>query len=211
MQTGLAADLRRYPALWSVLIAALVCFPFVVSLADNQISALARWLLVVDVTRAGSVDIARLLEEMEPWRWFTPALIHFSLMHLVFNGLLAVLFGRPVEAALGHTGCMALLLWLMLAGNLTQVAFSATPYFGGLSGMVYGLVGYVAVMQRLQPASPLWHLPPGLIPSLLAFLVLFSTGITEYFGLHIANAAHWGGLAAGVAAALLIGLVWQKR
>ena len=210
MQTGLAADLRRHPALWSVLIAALVCFPFVVSLADNEISGLARWLLVVDVTRAGSVDIARLLEDREVWRWFTPALIHFSLMHLVFNGLLAVLFGRPVEAALGHLGCLVLLLWLMLAGNLAQVAFSATPFFGGLSGMVYGLVGYVAVMQQLQPANPLWYLPKGLIPSLLAFLVLFSTGITEYFGLYIANAAHWGGLLGGVAAALIVGLLWRK-
>jgi membrane associated rhomboid family serine protease len=37
--------------------------------------------------------------------------------------------------------------------------------------------------------------------------VIFSTGITEPFGLHVANAAHWGGLIAGAA----LGLVWRAR
>jgi membrane associated rhomboid family serine protease len=42
--------------------------------------------------------------------------------------------------------------------------------------------------------------------TLLAFLVLFSTGITEPFGLMVANAAHWSGLIAGG----LVGAVWPR-
>ena len=38
---------------------------------------------------------------------------------------------------------------------------------------------------------------------LLIFLVIFSTGITEPFGLNVANAAHWFGLATGALLALV--------
>ncbi len=211
MNSPIVMDMRRHPVLWLVLAAAAVCYPFVASLSDNEISAVSHALLVVDVYAPGDVSLARLVADMEVWRWFTPALIHFSLMHIGFNGLLLVLFGRPVEAGIGHVGFAVLTLWVALVSNAVQVLFNESPFFGGLSGVVYGLIGYVAVMQRLQPASPLWFMPPGLIPSLLVFLVLFSTGITELFGLHIANAAHWGGLGAGVLAGLVVGFAWQRR
>ena len=71
------------------------------------------------------------------------------------------------------------------------------PIFGGLSGVAYGLLGFVLVMGRLVADRPAWRLPAGLSGSLLFFLVLFSTGITEGFGLFVANSAHWFGLLAG--------------
>ena len=80
------------------------------------------------------------------------------------------------------------------------------PLFGGLSGMAYGLLGYLLVMARRAPQDLRWQLPKGFSISLLIFLVVFSTGITEPFGLHVANAAHWSGLICGALLALLPGV-----
>jgi membrane associated rhomboid family serine protease len=61
-------------------------------------------------------------------------------------------------------------------------------------------------MQRRFPSAAAWRLPPGLSIGLLMFLVVFTTGVTEPFGLYVANAAHWGGLLAGATAAAL----WRR-
>ncbi len=211
MLAAIIADLRRYPALWGLLGAAIICYPFVVSLAENEISWLSAKLLILDVYHAKEVSLAQLWADAQIWRWFTPVLIHFSAMHLIFNVAIAVEFGRRVELGIGHLGFALLAVWLAVASNLTQLQFSESPFFGGLSGVVYGLIGFTLVMARLQPLAPMWRVHQGFVIALLAFLVVFSTGITEFFGLHIANAAHWGGLIAGGVAGLAWGLYCRAR
>ncbi len=94
--------------------------------------------------------------------------------------------------------------------NLAQYAVGPTALFGGLSGVAYGLLGFVLTMGRLVPDVPEWQFPPAIGIALLVLLVAFTTGITEPFGLFVANGAHWGGLAAGVASALVVG-GWRSR
>ncbi|MEY3042958.1 MAG: hypothetical protein RLZZ174_2040, partial [Pseudomonadota bacterium] len=66
----------------------------------------------------------------------------------------------------------------------------------------YGLLAYLMVQQRLRP-RPAYRLPPALPGLLLVLLALLATGVTEPFGLAIANGAHFGGLAAGALWGLL--------
>ncbi|MFV2089743.1 MAG: rhomboid family intramembrane serine protease [Pseudomonadales bacterium] len=188
----------RFPVLSGVLVLAVVIFPFSLPIADGELTVVARWLTLTDLTTD-----AGLLESIELWRWFTPVFLHFSVLHLVFNVAVVTDLGRRVESIRGSKQLAFSIVVIGVLSNLGQYAVAGNPVFGGLSGVAYGLLGYVLVSQRRFPDQPGWHVHPGFAFSLLIFLVLFSTGVTELFGLHVANAAHWVGLVAGGSLALL--------
>lgn len=194
--------LLRYPGLTLLITLACAAFPFSLPLADGHLSEIGRWLTIVDPQRAPPTLWA-LLAEGRIWRWFTPVLLHFSVLHLAFNCAVTIELGRRVEGELRASGFWLVVLTLSVVSNLGQYASGAGPLFGGLSGVAYGLLGFVLVMARRRPGVFAWRLPQGVALGLLAFLVLFSTGVTESFGLFVANAAHWFGLAAGAGLALL--------
>lgn len=198
--------LARYPGLTLLILLAVAVFPFSYPLSDGTLTPVAAWLAILDPrVPAGSLpSLPALLAELDVWRWFTPMFLHFSVMHLGFNCAITVELGRRVERRLGGGGLWLLVLLLAGVSNLAQYAFGASPVFGGLSGVAYGLLGFVVAMARLTPGEPAWQLPGGLAVVLVVFLVIFSTGVTEPFGLFVANAAHWAGLVTGVAAALLL-------
>jgi GlpG protein len=77
--------------------------------------------------------------------------------------------------------------------NLAQYVFVG-PYFLGMSGVVYGLIGYIWIRGKLDPGSGLL-LHRATVTMALIWLVLGLTGV-----LGVANGAHVGGL--------LIGMVW---
>ncbi|QSX33634.1 rhomboid family intramembrane serine protease GlpG [Shewanella avicenniae] len=127
------------------------------------------------------------------WRLFTPSLLHFSLLHIAFNMLWWWYLGGRIENALGSG---RLLLLLIVAGtlpNMVQFFFSG-PDFGGLSGVVYGLIGYSWVMSQWAPQRGL-VLQPSLMGFMLLSLVL---GFSGAMGDNIANSAHLAGLLAGL-------------
>ncbi|WP_298440694.1 rhomboid family intramembrane serine protease GlpG [uncultured Ferrimonas sp.] len=139
------------------------------------------------------------LSDGQYWRLFTPSLIHFSAAHVVFNLLWWWQLGGKIER---HQGVGTLLTLLLVAGTLPNVAqyFLAGPGFGGLSGVVYALVGYCWISGWRDPASPLL-LPKAYIGMLLLWLVLGFSGFMD-----MANGAHLGGLLVGVVQGL-----WDRR
>lgn len=136
-----------------------------------------------------------------PWRWFTPALLHDGVMHLLGNAVLFYWFGIRIESRDGPGRMIVLVLLTMLSGNLLQFLWAGTPFFGGLSGVVYGLFGYALVAPRV--GGPTYAVHPGLFGLLVLLLLVASLGMLEPFGLHIGNGAHWGGLFGGMLLALL--------
>lgn len=127
------------------------------------------------------------------WRVFTPSLVHFSAMHIIFNLLWWWYLGGKIENRLGMK---PLLILLLVAGTLPNVMqfYLAGPNFGGLSGVVYAVVGYTWIMGVRRPESGI-GLPPAYIGFMLLWLVF---GFTDMFGLSIANGAHVGGLMVGI-------------
>ncbi|MCH1920331.1 rhomboid family intramembrane serine protease GlpG [Shewanella sp. A3A] len=127
------------------------------------------------------------------WRVFTPSLLHFSLMHIAFNMLWWWYLGGRIENSLGSG---RLLLLLVVAGTLPNMVqfFFDGPNFGGLSGVVYGLIGYSWVMSQWAPQRGL-VLRPALMGFMLLSLVLGFSGV---MGDNIANNAHLAGLLAGL-------------
>ena len=198
--------LARYPGLTMLIALALLVFPFSRALATGELTAVAAWLTILDPRLFDDTlpSLPELVAQGQVWRWFTPVLLHFSVLHLAFNCAVVIELGRRVEAGLGTAGLWLVVVFLGVVSNLIQYGFGSGPMFGGLSGVAYGLLGLVVTLNRLRPAAPVWRLPPGLTLGLLVFLVIFTTGITEPFGLFVANAAHWAGLGAGIAAGLIL-------
>lgn len=147
----------------------------------------------LDVARIGWNGLAD-IREGEYWRLLTPCFVHFSVFHLLGNLVWMFDVGRQVEAAHGTLTLAAMVLVFGVASNYGQYIVEG-PYFGGLSGVIFGLIGYVLVMARFAPGS-------GLVMSnfnaifALTWFVVCTTGLVG----PIANVAHGVGLALGVAA-----------
>ena len=131
------------------------------------------------------------------WRFVTPAFIHFGWLHIVFNSLWLWDLGGRVERVLGHFNMFMLFLVIAVVSNVSQFAFEGASLFGGMSGVVYGMLGFSWVAPLLQPA---WRIQPSKAIMLLmvGWLLACMMGVVEVldFGA-IANAAHVGGLVCG--------------
>lgn len=127
----------------------------------------------------------------EVWRLITPCFVHFGVFHLGFNMMWMLDVGRQIEAAYGTLALAAMVLVFGVGSNYGQYGVSG-PYFGGMSGVIFGLFGFVMVMSRFAPAS-------GLVMSnanavlMLGWFVVCMTGLVG----PIANVAHGLGLALG--------------
>ncbi|WP_354622622.1 rhomboid family intramembrane serine protease [Psychromonas sp. MME2] len=81
------------------------------------------------------------------------------------------------------------------------------PYFGGLSGVVYGLVGYCWLFGKLNKQSKI-NLPNAYFGFLLGWLVL---GFIDILPVNVANYAHLAGLFTGIILAIICSLPIFKR
>ncbi len=149
---------------------------------------------VTDRTMGFAEHLAAGLPEVrhgEIWRLFTPVIMHANFIHLLFNMLWFRDLGSLIEDR-QSTGYLAgLVLVFALVSNLTQYLFVG-PIFLGLSGVVYGLVGYVWLRGKLDPGSGLFLLPINFAMQIIWFCIGF-LGASN-----MANGAHAGGLVAGL-------------
>ncbi len=124
------------------------------------------------------------------WRLFTPILLHLSLPHIIFNMLCFVQFAGMVERIEGPIHVAVLILVMGALSNLAQYAFSG-PAFGGMSGVVYGLVGYIWIRNKVDFTSG-YSIHPNqwIVLIIWFFLCMFSD--------RIANEAHYAGLVSGI-------------
>jgi GlpG protein len=129
----------------------------------------------------------------EVWRLFTPMFLHFNIAHIFFNMLWLRDLGSMIEAR--KNSRFLLLLTLVLAGtsNVGQYLYKG-PDFGGMSGVVYGLLGYIWMQGRFNPASKL-SLSPQTVALMIVWFFVCLAGLVG----PIANTAHGVGLAVGIA------------
>ena len=127
------------------------------------------------------------------WRLFTPMFLHFGLAHILFNMLILRDLGSMIEARKNSLALLILVLAIAGASNLAQHLVSG-PAFGGMSGVNYGLLGYIWMQGRFNPASRL-SLHPQTITWAIVWFVLCLLGVIP----NIANTVHAVGLGIGVA------------
>jgi len=135
----------------------------------------------------------------QSWRFITPAFLHFSALHIVFNLLWWWQLAGVIEKQQGKQRLLLIFLFTAIASNLAQY-FLVSPYFGGMSGVVYGLVGYCWLFGTLNKGS-LVNLPNTYFLFLLVWLVL---GFVDILPVNVANYAHLVGLLAGLLIALIV-------
>lgn len=146
-----------------------------------------------------SSAVLMLTEPSQLWRWFTPALLHFSLTHLVFNLAWWGYLGQQLERRLGTLTLINITLSVAMISNAAQY-FIVGADFGGLSGVVYGLFGYFWIAGLINPTQRL-SISNGLAGFMLLWLLL---GFFDVLWVSMANWAHLGGLLTGMGWAWLL-------
>ncbi|TNF01901.1 MAG: rhomboid family intramembrane serine protease [Gammaproteobacteria bacterium] len=140
------------------------------------------------------------------WRLITPIFLHFGIFHVAFNGVWMWELGRRVEPLAGSLHMLMVVLLMALASNIAQYLWSGPSLFGGMSGVVYGLLGYVWMRNKVAP-RPILALPSGLLVFMMVWLFAGMTGLIDLLmSGSIANAAHGAGLVSG----MLLG-IWSGK
>ncbi|WP_417884183.1 rhomboid family intramembrane serine protease GlpG [Vibrio rumoiensis] len=138
-------------------------------------------------------------QKWQLWRWVSHAFLHFSVAHIAFNLLWWWQFGGDIEKKLGSGKLLQIFLLSAALSGAAQYWVEGAN-FGGLSGVVYALMGYLWIIGWRRPDKGL-SVPRPLVIFMLAWLVL---GFVQPF-MAIANSAHLAGLLAGCGLAALEG------
>jgi GlpG protein len=147
-----------------------------------------RWLTISN----GGMEFLAEVRTGQIWRLITPIFIHYGPLHLLFNMLWLSDLGSMIEKRQGPVKLALLVVVLAIVSNLGQYWVDG-PFFGGMSGVVYGLFGYIWLRGQCDPASSL-TLSPTTVWIMLAWYFLCLFGFVG----HVANSAHTVGLVVGV-------------
>jgi GlpG protein len=115
--------------------------------------------------------------------------------------------GSLIEARRGTAWLLGFVLVNAVVPNLAQYFVTHSPFFGGLSGVVFALSGYAWQRGKHDPGSGI-GLPPNTVLFLTVYFVLCWLGELNAFGSlgmvtglnRVANTVHTAGL--------VIGAVW---
>jgi len=141
------------------------------------------------------------------WCLLTSLFLHVDLMHLVFNCYWIWRFGAVLERELPTRGYGALIVMATWISSLAELAVTGSTGVG-MSGLVYGLFGYLLI-QRMRLPGFARVVEPGTI-LMLGWLVLCFV-MTSAGKMQVANYAHLGGLVAGVLAGGAVGARKSSR
>lgn len=133
------------------------------------------------------------IRQGQVWRLFTPIFLHYGILHIIFNMLWLIDLGSAIERKEGAATFLLFILVVAAISNVSQFVISG-PRFGGMSGVVYGLLGYIWIRGKCDPFSG-YHLNPPVVYMMLAWLVICMLGWIP----RVANTAHLSGLLVGMA------------
>lgn len=131
------------------------------------------------------------------YRLVTPIFIHFTLPHIVFNMMWLRQLGAAIEARYGWWKFLLIVLFIAITSNTAQHLYNIyrdrIGLAGGMSGVVFGLFGFIWMKAKYDPKSG-FQIPQRMVVLMIGWLFLCYTG---WVG-PIANAAHTVGLMAGM-------------
>jgi len=184
----------------------------VITIALIALSAIGTWLWKNEGAEyiawlwATNVELWR---GMKLWTLFTSLFAHGDLVHLFFNCYWCWHLGRPIESQIPRCHFLLLVVGTTLLGSLSELAITGDTGIG-MSGMVYGLFGFMLVMRDQHPAFRR-AIDPRTIRLLTGWMVLCFV-VDAMNVMPVANFAHLGGFLSG----MLAGLIskdgpWRKR
>ncbi len=205
----------KLPVTLLTILITVLLYPVTWGIEYNQFSAWFSAMTFVPfaLTQAGLAfgSAAEVFARTEYWRLLTPMFIHFSLLHIVFNLLWFWELGRRIELGLGSFELMIVMLATSLCANVMQYAMTGPSLFGGMSGVVFGLLGFTLVWSRMLPAQSI-AMPDAVYIFMFVFLALGFAGIVDLLQLgSMANGAHLGGLLAGLVMGVAFALLERRK
>lgn len=155
------------------------------------------------------ISIEEFLSHGHYWRLLTPIFLHFGWVHIVFNMLWLWELGRRIEKSVGSIHLLMIIIFIGVASNLWQAESTPLADFGGMSGVIYGLLGYCGVFYLLLKDHR-FELPKAVYVIMLGSLLLGYSGLLDHFVL-MANTAHLMGLVFGFVIAIPSALMFKFR
>lgn len=185
-----AAWIQGQPARYTDALLAVLIAVFVAETFDGREAAIQAAGLVKPAVRNG-----------ELWRVITAPLLHASFLHIWMNGLALFSTGRLVEVHSRREYLPLTFFMSALVGSLASVVFYPDTTSVGASGGIMGVIGFLLVLSYQRRET----LPPGFSRNILVSIAATAVmGLVAYSV--IDNAAHLGGLVAGVLLALIVDL-----
>ena len=187
---------------------ALIVLSAVVSLAADfgKNAKASEWLYIADLEildigadgrisyRPRSIGLSAIYEKGQVWRLVSPVFLHVGgWIHLLMNMYWTYQFGALIETRRGSWRLVGIVLATAVIPNLAQYWWDS-PFFGGMSGVGFGLFGYIWMKSRFDPGAGI-YIQPNLVGWFLIWMLLCMTGLVG----SIANAAHVAGLLVGMA------------
>lgn len=175
---------------------------------------LLAWFTITDfqitANQVNYYSLGHNFESFELWRFISPIFVHFNLPHILFNGLWIWVVGKAIEQRQGSLILLFIALLSAIASNLAQY-YQTGPVFGGLSGVVYAVLAYAWLWDKLEEQK-LAVVSNALMMFMIAWLVLGYSGILTSLGLGaIANTAHLVGLLSGLLAVASVRVIRSLR
>jgi GlpG protein len=141
------------------------------------------------------------IKDGEVWRLFTPALLHYDLLHLFFNLIWFLILGRQMEERLGTSRFIIFVLLAGIFSNTCQYLMSGFDFIG-ISGVVMAMITFIWFRQK----KAVWE-GYQLLPMTMGFITIFILALlvmqtlsfileiqgSAPFTSHIANTAHLSG------------------
>lgn len=181
------SKINKYFTITSALIGVSIIMALISKLGSST-STLALFF----IASPGSTGFQNILNG-EWWRLITPIFIHFGIIHLLFNMMWLWDLGSLTEKKRGHLFICKFVLAVGVSANLAEFLLSKTAQFGGMSGVVYGFLGYLWMQGKYYPNSGIM-LHKQTVVWMISWFVLCWAG---FLG-PIANWAHTAGLGLGM-------------
>ncbi len=145
------------------------------------------------------------------WRLVTAGFLHGGLLHIGMNSWVLFDLGAQVEEVYGGARLLVIYFVATVFGFLASTFWTSAISVGASAG-IFGLIGAMIALGVRHQSSALGVAIRGMYVRWAIYGLIF--GLLP--GLHIDNAAHIGGLAAGFGAAYLAGTphvetAWAER
>lgn len=134
------------------------------------------------------------------YRLFTSIFLHIGILHLICNMYSLYIIGKEVENLFGKWKYLIIYILSGICGSILSMAFSYNTVSAGASGAIFGLLGallYFGYYYRTYLGATI---KSSVLPVIIFNLVL------GFLNPGIDNAAHIGGLVAGILLAMLVGV-----
>jgi rhomboid protease GluP len=148
-----------------------------------------------------------LINQGQVWRFFTPMLLHGSVLHILFNMYALIVLGLQLEIYYGHKRFFLLYIMAGFAGNVFSYVLTPSDSIGA-STALFGLVAAQGVFiyrnKKLFGQQGMRMLRQVILVVIINMFIGVATPMVDIWG-------HVGGLIGGAMFAWVAGPLWEVR